>query len=482
MMGWLLSGLTAMRALGVRVGLRTGATTGYPRSRRRKSPGAAGPEPLLCFGALLSHCEVGAGVAQADDRIELWGITDAATARRTLQELMLEAQSQTLEEEFRRLQRNEPCVFEGQQRLRYKQAKRAWSKAGLALPVDISMAAHDLESLAWLARQCHACGYLSEPETWLCLAWVAENAIRSFSDWQAYAASFVLGRAILLRDGASGAMAIRAFKELIGGRADKSSLAGLWRAHPLAGIRVSEVVLQEEHIHEPLAHPPCSALLALGCVIAHSAGVRADDLAIAPQEREFHRLWLAEHWRAADAGQVRARMDWLLGSGSREKLDPLLDCVADAPMSVGGTPMARFAQARRALLKEGHDPAMIDECRTVLAYDLERAAFGARLAFSVGLLDEESLWNALRHMARQARAAFDCWERYLVSLMLGHALANEDWQAGKRLLRSGMALLDGITPFAQYPSPWQVCPLEMLPVLHRVAPVACRGPGASYRT
>ncbi|MDF3868343.1 DUF1266 domain-containing protein [Pseudomonas denitrificans (nom. rej.)] len=481
MMGWLLSGFTAIRAFGVRVGLRTGATTGYPRSRGRKSPGAAGPESLLCFGALLSHCDAASGVAQANDLVELWGITDAVTARRTLQELMLETQSQTLDEEFRRLQRNEPGVFEGEQRLCFKQAKRAWSKAGLALPVDISMAAHDLESVAWLARQCHACGYLSESETWLCLAWVAENAIRNFSDWQAYAASFVLGRATLLRDGTSGTMAIRAFKELIGCRTDKVSLAGLWRAHPLAGIRVSEVVLQEEHIPEPPAHLPRSALLALGCVIAHSAGVRADYLGIAPQEKEFHRLWLAEHWRAADAGQVRARMDWLLVSGSREKLDPLLGRVGDAPVSVGGTALARFTQARRALLKEGHDPALIDECRTVLAYDLERAAFGARVAFSVGLLDEESLWNALRHMARQARAAFDCWEQYLVSLMLGHALADEDCLSGKRLLRSGMALLDGITPFAQHPSPWQVCPLEMLPVLHRVAPVACLGPGASYR-
>ena len=95
------------------------------------------------------------------------------------------------------------------------------------------------------------------------------------------------------------------------------------------------------------------------------------------------------------------------------------------------------------------------------------------------LLDEERLWNALRHMARQARAAFEDWEDYLVSVILGHALANEDWLAGKRLIRGGMALLDGITPFAEYPSPWQACPVERLPVLHSVA---CRRPGDSYRT
>ncbi|MGC4009084.1 MAG: DUF1266 domain-containing protein [Pseudomonas sp.] len=482
MMGWLLSGLTAIRAFGVRVGLRSGATTVYPRSRRRKTPRVSGPDPLLCFGALLLHHDVGSGVAQADELVESWGITDGVTARRTLQELMLEAQSQALDEEFRRLQRGESSAFDGEQRLRFKQVKRAWSKAGLVLPVDISMAAHDLESLAWLARQCHTCGYLTESETWLCLAWVAENAIRCFSDWQAYAASFVLGRALLLCEATSGAKAIRAYKELMSCRDDTSSLAGLWRAHPLAGILVSEVVLQEEPICEPLAHPPRSALLALGCVIATSAGVRSDELAIALQEKEYPRLWLAEHWRAADAGQVHARMDWLLNTGSRGRLDPLLERIAGASPPRGGSPVARLDQARRALMREGHDPALIDECRTVLAYDLERAAFGARLAFSVGLLDEESLWNALRHMARQARRAFACWEHYLVSLMLGHALANEDWQAGKRLLHSGMALLDGITPFAQYPSPWQVCPLEMLPVLHGVAPGACRGPGASYRT
>lgn len=482
MMAWILSGLTAIRALGARVGQRDGSTTLYSRCRRRKTPRGTGHESLLCFGALLECCDAAADVVQASEQVELWGVTDAASARRTLQDLMLEARSQTLDEEFRRLQRNESSAFDGEQRLRFKQAQRAWRKAGLALPVDISMAAHDLEGIAWLTRQCHACGYLTESEAWLSLAWVAEIAIRAFSDWQAYAASFVLGRAILLHDGASGAMAIRTYKELMGSRDDKTPLAGLWRAHPLAGIRVSKVVLQEEHIVEPPAHPSRSALLAFGCVIAASAGVRADDLAIAPQEREYQRLWLAEHWRAAAPDEVLARLNWLLEVGSRDRLDPLLQQETGGHTDLTerrGNPLARFDRAQRALVKAGFDPARVAHCQSVLAYDLERAAFGARLAFTVGLLDEERLWNALRHMARQARASFEDWEDYLVSVILGHALANEDWLAGKRLIRGGMALLDGITPFAEYPSPWQACPVERLPVLHSVA---CRRPGDSYRT
>ncbi|PJI47039.1 MAG: hypothetical protein CTR55_21105 [Pseudomonas sp.] len=498
MIGWILSGLTAIRALGMRVGLRGDVRIHGPRARRRRSVVSAGPEPLLCFGLLMAagNGPVSSSLLRepsegatplVDELAECWGIRDARTARSTLQGMLLEAHGQQLDGDFKRLQRNESSAFDGEQRLRWQRAKQAWLKAGLVLPGELSMAAHEYECIAWLARRCHACGYLTEAEAWLALAWVAEAAIRTFADWQAYAASFVLGQATLLRDGQQTALAIRAFKELVGSGKGAEASAGLWQKYPLAGIRVAEVVLQWEHVIEMTGLPSRQTLLAFGALIATSGGARADTLALAPHEHELNRLWLAEHWRATDRDQVVQRLDWLLNDGSRGKLDAMLERFGGAagdPEQAAGPVVrrVRFDQARRALLKAGHDPESIDECRTLLAYDLERAAFGARLAYSAGLLDEDHLWNALRHMARQARAAFDCWEQYLISVSLGHALANEDWEAGKRLIRSGMELLDGITPFAEFPSPWQACPLALLPILHPVAPVACRAPGDSYRT
>jgi len=489
MMGWILSRFSAIRALGMRVGLRASVRTAV-RTRRRKSAVSAGPEPLLCFGALMAACngavglslvreraDVAAGVAE--ELAECWSIRDALSARSVLQDMLLEAHGRQLDADFLCLQRNESSAFDGEQRLRWQQAKQCWVRAGLVLPRGLSMAALDYERIAWLARRCHGCGYLSEAETWLALAWVADAAVRTFDDWQAYAASFVLGRATLLRNGQQTSQAIRAFKELIGHKQEGGAASGLWQAHPLAAIQVAEVVLNLEHAVDRFAPPSRQALLAFGALIATSGGTRSDALALAAHECEVNRIWLAERWQATDQGKVLQRMDWLMNHGSREKLDALLERVAPHPgharQGAGrAMPAARFEQARRALLKAGHDPQMLDDCRTLLAYDLERAAFGARLACSAGLLEEEKLWNALRHMARQARAAFDSWERYLISMVLGHALANEDWEAGKRLIRSGMELLDGIAPFAEYPSPWQVCSLRQMPMLHGVAHAAVR--------
>jgi hypothetical protein len=475
MMGWLISGLTVfgITTAGVwsaRVWSRAESAASFPRTRRRKPAPSSGPEALLCFGALMAACDGPVGAALARERGEMaerlqadlaecWGIRDAGSARDTLQSMLLEAHSLPLDEDFRRLQRNEPSSFDGEQRLRWQRAKQAWSRAGLALPKDLSMAAHDYECIAWLARRCHACGYLTEAETLLCLAWVAEAAVRQFGDWQAYAASYVLVRATLQRDGQQGLLAIRAFKELV-------AEAGQWRATPLTGIRVADVVLQIEHEIPLLACQPRQSLLAFGSLIALSAGSRSDRAPIAPDESELHRLWLARHWRAEGPAQVQERLRWLLETGSRARFDALLEHDAGRLDAAG---QKRIERTRRALLKEGHDPERVDGCRTTLAYDLERAAFGARLAFAAGLLDEASLWNALRHMARQARSAFADWEQYLVSVVIGHALANQDRDAGRQLLRSGMALLDGISPFAEHLSPWQVCPLDKLPVMHAVA-------------
>lgn len=486
MMGWLISGLTVfgITTAGVwsaRGWSRAGSSASFartPRTRRRNQARSSGLEPLLCFGALMAACEGSAGAALVRDRgeaaerlaadlAECWGIRDVGSARDTLQGMLLEAHSLPLDEDFRRLQRNEPSAFDGEQRLRWQRAKQAWSKAGLPLPKDISMAAHDYECIAWLARRCHACGYLAEAEAWLCLAWVAEAAVRHFGDWQTYAASYVLVRATLQRDGQQGPLAIRAYKALM-------EEAGQWRANPLAGIRVDEVVLQAEHEIPLFACQPRQSLLAFGSLIALSAGVRSDRLAIAPDEPEQHRLWLERHWRAEGKGQVKERLHWLLETGSRARFDAQLERSAGRLGVAGEAAQERFEQARRALLKAGHDPERVDGCRTALAYDLERAAFGARLAFAVGLLDEASLWNVLRHMARQARSAFADWEQYLVSVVVGHALANQDRDASRQLLHSGMALLDGISPFAEYLSPWQACPLDRLPVLHAVSSAVAR--------
>jgi hypothetical protein len=480
MMGWLISGLTVfgITTAGVwsaRVWSRVGSAASFSRTRRRHQARSSGLEPLLCFGALMAACEGSVGVALVRERGEMaerltadlgecWGIRDGQSARDTLQGMLLEAHSLPLDKDFRRLQRNEPSAFDGEQRLRWQRAKQAWSKAGLALPKDISMAAHDYECIAWLARRCHACGYLAEAEAWLCLAWLAEAAVRHFGDWQAYAASYVLVRATLQRDSQQAPLAIRAYKELM-------EEAGQWRTYPLAGIRVDDVVLQTEHEIPLFACQPRQSLLSFGSLIALSAGVRSDRLAIAPDEPELHRLWLARHWRAEGEEQVKERLHWLLETGSRARFDAQLEGIAGRE---GETGQERFEQARRALLKAGHDPERVDGCRTALAYDLERAAFGARLAFAAGLLDEASLWNALRHMARRARSAFADWEQYLVSVVVGQALANQDRDAGRQLLRSGMALLDGFSPFAEYLSPWQVCPLDRLPVLHAVSSAVAR--------
>ncbi|MBB4865867.1 hypothetical protein HNP46_004768 [Pseudomonas nitritireducens] len=482
MMGWLLSGLTLFGLTGAgvwsaRVWSRADSAASFARVRRRKPARSCGPEPLLCFGALMAAYEGRSGAALVRESGELasrlateladcWSIGDARSARDVLQEMLLEAHSLPLDEDFRRLQRNEPSAFDGEQRLRWQRARQAWLRAGLALPKNLSMAAHDYECIAWLARRCHACGYLTEAEAWLCLAWVAEAAIRDFADWQAYAASYALVRATLQRDGQQGQQAIRAYKELM-------AAAGQWRATPLASIRVDDVVLQVEH---EIAFPACQprqSLLAFGSLIALSAGSRADRLAIAPDEGEMHRAWLARHWQAADPGQVKERLHWLLNTGSRARFDAQLErSVGRLSGDAGAMGHERYEQARRALLKAGHDPERVDGCRTTLAYDLERAAFGARLAFAAGLLDEDSLWNALRHMAREARSAFAEWEQYLCSVVIGHAMANQDRDAGRQLLRSGMALLDGISPFAEHLSPWRSCPLGRLPVLHSVASAA----------
>lgn len=198
MMGWLISGLTlfGITTAGVwsaRVWSRVGSAASFsltPRTRRRRPARSSGPEALLCFGSLMAACEGPAGAALVRERGEMaerlaaelaecWGIRDAGSARATLQGMLLEAHSLPLDQDFRRLQRNEPSAFDGEQRLRWQRAKQAWSKAGLTLPKDISMAAHDYECIAWLAGAALPCLRLSRRGRGLALPGLGRRSSRT---------------------------------------------------------------------------------------------------------------------------------------------------------------------------------------------------------------------------------------------------------------------------------------------------------------
>jgi len=456
-------------------------------------------EQLLCFGALMScrNGEVtrillqegkykGSAKRSPDEMreglIESWGINDAQSARSALQDLIVEGRRAFYDEDFKRMQSGESLddlrSFDGDDYLRWKHAKDVWIEKGFSIAERHSMAAFDYERIAWLARSCLFAGYISEAECWRCLAWVAQQAHREFGSWEAYAASYVMGRAATYSGDGDTVDGVDAADALIRRNDTWLERPHIWQDYPLASITVPEELLVP--LGEPSPVTSKDGLLGLGALMARSYGESFDGLAIPRLEADAHETWLANAWNVADKESLLERLEWFLNEGARSTMAAAFRQVAEGvPVSridnVDAPQVVNFNKAKEALVKAGFDSQQVACANSLLAYDIERAAYGVRLGLTVDYIDEEKVRNYLRRLAAMAHSSFKTWDEYAIAFALGQAFFNDAPDYLQRLVHAGKVLSKIISPFGQYQSPWQRFPLATLPVLQSVKPTAVVG-------
>lgn len=66
---------------------------------------------------------------------------------------------------------------------------------------------------------------------------------------------------------------------------------------------------------------------------------------------------------------------------------------------------------------------MVDNCATLLAWDLERVGYLARLFVKIGYVSEEEAWDWMQKAAAETKKTFNSWEEYIVSLLIGRGFA-----------------------------------------------------------
>lgn len=450
-------------------------------------------EQLMCFGTIMmmrnreatrillreGACQC-ATTASADllkaGLIESWGVNDDCSARNAIQDLIIEGRRALYNEDFKRIQRGESLdalqSLSGDDYLRWMEAKGGWVEAGLALPDVQSMAAYDYERIAWLARSCYWVGYLTEEECLRCLAWVASQAVVEFDSWEAYAASFVLGRAATYSGDSDIDPYIQAVTELLSKQDVYLERPHIWQEYPLSRICVPDAL---KDMGEATVHvPPRDAFLGLGALIAQSFSASHASFSIpADDQYPTSERWLADNWNVADAESLCEALEWFISTGSRTETDSVFQKLAQGAVAsrhegVHASQVISLNRAKEILRKSGVKSEYITSDVSLVAYDVERAAFGLRLSCSLGYICENKARSYLRRLAMLARGAFEAWDSYMASFVLAQAFFNDDADYVDCLVRSGKYLCSVVSPFAQHQSPWQRYPLASLPVLQRV--------------
>ena len=484
MVWWTIIGVTAITLLAVVFLMRKPSMETKQSLAEHAQPEEL--EQLLSFGALmlLRSKEPTRILPLNEDReslraglIEFWDIADGKTARDTIQSLIVDGRRRRFEVDFSRLHSGESLgdlrSLDGEDYLRWEKAKALWEGEGLALAPDAAttMSAYDYERIAWLARCCLHLDYIDTQEAWRCIAWVAERSREEFSSWQDYAASYVLGRAATFdANDASTQDGIRAAKELLTGSDPWFDRPHLWQEYPLHTIKVSHELTRcaERRVQNASAQ-----LFGFGALMARTHDESASTLAIPELVANSHERWLANAWSIADSSAATKCLEWLLDTGCRAEYEAEFAKMTQGSAAADlerfdAAAFVRFRLAKDLLIQAGLEKQCVLGCRSLLAYEMERAAYVARLALSVGYFGEAAALGYLRRIASLARSTFQTWEDYLASFLLAQAVFNSDSSYMERIMRCGLTLLKVRSPFAEYASLWQEYPLDELQVLHAV--------------
>jgi Protein of unknown function (DUF1266). len=90
--------------------------------------------------------------------------------------------------------------------------------------------------------------------------------------------------------------------------------------------------------------------------------------------------------------------------------------------------------------------SLVDNCETLLAWDLERVGYLARLFVKIGYLSEDEAWDWIKKAAAETKKTFNSWEEYIVSVLIGRGLAmgvaQEPYLVAYDLLHDSKPFLD----------------------------------------
>lgn len=449
-------------------------------------------EQLLGFGALMIsrngdsprtlHMRA-PDTKLRDGLVEMWGVTDAASARQAVDGLMRSGHRGHYDKDFSRLQEgaelHETKSFSGSDLLRWEVAQKIWEKVGLPLTNDrpTTMAAFDYERIGFLARTCYVLGYLTEDETWRCLLWTARHARGDFSSWHEYAASYVFGRAVAYEDDDADEddadltwNGINSARGLLSGKDTWTDAPPIWQQYPLETLEIDE----DEVLKNTKPLPRTGAkddrdvsrqqLLGLGA-LSYRLNDFGNELTFAIDDRSRFLEWFAGNFDIASKTSAEAILKSLIENGARSETDLQLGTTLQAwrdgdEAAVPATVRVRLDLAARMLETAGISRDHIEQCRSVLGYDLEIAAFAARVSHTVGYLSEEEAWSYLQKIALRAQKAYQDWTGYFVSYVLSTACLTE--RSLEEHVSAGLELLQFESPFAEFRSPWQEYPLPGL--------------------
>lgn len=190
---------------------------------------------------------------------------------------------------------------------------------------------------------------------------------------------------------------------------------------------------------QPAAVDAQQQLLSYGALLAKVNGNTPESLAMPKTFRFDPAGLLRKAWDVSAADEARERIEWLLVAGHRSEADDAFAAYQAGDTTMLPKPTWKLLDSMKKVMAgatmrgDKMTKERLASTTSILAWDLERAAFVARLAYNAGYLSETETWEVLRRVQATTRENLPDWLEYLMSYVFGRAIVMTDTDAGAML-------------------------------------------------
>ncbi|MDR3282408.1 MAG: DUF1266 domain-containing protein [Candidatus Methanoplasma sp.] len=143
------------------------------------------------------------------------------------------------------------------------------------------------------------------------------------------------------------------------------------------------------------------------------------------QDDEYTSAILEEGWGIEDRKEGLKMLESLLGGRHAKKFGKTFEAVkAGKTSGIDPEEVGCYEGGVEALRDYLEIPeAQVRGCVTLVAWDLERVGYLARLFLNVGYITADEAWDWIKKAAAEIKKNFRTWEDYYVSVLLGRGFA-----------------------------------------------------------
>jgi hypothetical protein len=180
---------------------------------------------------------------------------------------------------------------------------------------------------------------------------------------------------------------------------------------------------QKKFVEEHPPAPGTAKYLPIGAFLLNTNEEPCGTFALMGDKEEW-REGIAEGWDITDAEAGREMLESLLQGRHTQVFDgDYRKFKAGQPHELEEDSVEAYNDMLETLGE--YLPALLpyaQNCPTILAWDLERAGYLARIFAHLGWIPEKETFDWLKKTAAHIKKNFGCWEEYAVSVMAGRAL------------------------------------------------------------